>query len=127
MTTKSKTLNVTVGEGLHHAAARATAAMRAAQFGKKPAPYFGVSFSEIGQMLATFTPMRWKLIAALRAAGPMTVAELARLVQRDYKNVHTDIAQLIEWLAVERTEDGRVFVPWTDIVVDMKLPTGIAA
>lgn len=127
MTTKSKTLNVTVGEGLHQAAARASAAMRAVQQGRKPAAYFGVSFSEIGQMLATFTPMRWKLIAALRAAGPMTVAELARHVQRDYKNVHTDIAQLIEWQAVERIEDGRVFVPWTEIVVDMKLSSGIAA
>ena len=127
MTTKSKTLNVTVGEGLHQAAARAAATLHALKLGKKPAPYFGVSFSEIGQMLATFTPMRWKLIAALRAAGPMTVAELARHVQRDYKNVHTDVAQLIEWLAVERTEDGRVCVPWTEIVVDMKLPTGMAA
>ena len=127
MTTKSKILNVTVGEGLNQAAVRASAAMRAVQQGKRPAPYFGVSFTEVGQMLATFTPMRWKLIAALRAAGPMTVAELARHVQRDYKNVHTDIAQLIEWLAVERSEDGRVFVPWTEIVVDMKLPTGMAA
>ena len=50
------------------------------------------------------------------------MAELARRLQRDYKNVHTDVCQLIEWMAVERGEDGRVSVPWSEIVVDMKLP-----
>ena len=29
--------------------------------------------------------------------------------------------------AIERGEDGRVHVPWSEIVVDMKLPNQIAA
>ena len=78
-------------------------------------------------MFAAFTPKRWELIAALRAAGPLTVAELARQLGRNYKNVHTDVQQLIEWMAVERSDDGRVNVPWSDIVVDMKLPQRAAA
>jgi predicted transcriptional regulator len=63
----------------------------------------------------------------LRQAGPLTVAELARRLNRDYKNVHTDVNQLIEWMAVERGDDGRVNVPWSEIVVDMKLPERVAA
>ena len=51
----------------------------------------------------------------------MTVAELARYLGRNYKNVHVDVQQLIEWMAVERGDDGRVSVPWSEIVVDMKL------
>jgi len=127
MKVKKKILNVTVGESLRDAGARAANSMKAITRGEKVAPHFGVNFEQIGQMLAAFTPKRWELIAALREAGPLTVAELARLLRRDYKNVHTDVAQLIEWMAVERCDDGRVNVPWSDILVDMKLPERAAA
>lgn len=127
MTTQNQILNLTVGEPLRAAGARAAATMRAIARGEKVQPHFGVNFEQIGQMLATFTPKRWELIATLRAAGPLTVAELARRLGRDYKNVHTDVTLLIEWMAVERTDDGRVNVPWSEIVVDMKLPEQAAA
>ena len=127
MTASSKVLNVKVGETLQQAGKRAADAMRAAAAGKAVAPYFGISFQQVGQMLATFTPKRWELIAALREVGPMTVAELARHLGRNYKNVHADVQQLIEWMAVERGDDGRVSVPWSEIVVDMKLPERAAA
>lgn len=127
MTTNNQILNVTVGESLREAGNRAAATMKAVARGEKVQPHFGVNFEQIGQMLAAFTPKRWELIAVLRQAGPLTVAELARRLGRDYKNVHTDVTQLIEWMAVERTEDGRVNVPWSEIVVDMKLPERVAA
>jgi predicted transcriptional regulator len=127
MNTSHRVLNVKVGESLQDSGLRAAAAMKALAAGKRAEPYFGVSFEQVGQMFAAFTPKRWELIAALRAAGPQTVADLARQLGRNYKNVHTDVQQLIEWMAVERSEDGRVSVPWSDIVVDMKLPQRIAA
>ena len=127
MTTSNQILNVTVGESLREAGARAAATMKAVARGEKVQPHFGVNFEQIGQMLAAFTPKRWELIAALRQAGPLTMAELARRLGRDYKNVHTDVNQLIEWMAVERGDDGRVHVPWSEIVVDMKLPERVAA
>ena len=120
-------LRVRVGETLAEAGKRAAKTMKALQLGQSVQPYFGVSFSEVGQMLAAFTPRRWELIAALREAGPLTVAALARRLGRNYKNVHTDIAQLIVWMAVERRDDGRVHVPWSEIIVDMKLPQQLAA
>ena len=122
MSAKKRVLNVKVGESLQDPGARAAASMKAIQRGERAALYFGVSFGEIGQMLAAFTPKRWELIAILREAGPLSVAELARRLERNYKNVHTDVAQLIEWMAVERGDDGLVSVPWSEIVVDMKLP-----
>lgn len=127
MTSRKQILNVTVGESLREAGDRAAAAMRAIERGEPSPPHFGVNFAQIGQMLAAFTPKRWELIAALREAGPLTVAELARRLGRDYKNVHTDVSQLIEWMAVERSDDGRIHVPWSEIVVDMKLPERVAA
>ena len=127
MTASNQILNVTVGESLREVGARSAATMKAIARGEQVQPHFGVNFEQIGQMLAAFTPKRWELIAALRQAGPLTVAELARRLGRDYKNVHTDVNQLIEWMAVERGDDGRVNVPWSEIVVDMKLPERVAA
>jgi predicted transcriptional regulator len=120
-------LHVTVGESVASNLARARSAMETLQRGKTPQPHFGVGFAQVGQMLAVFTPKRWELIARLRETGPLTTAELARKLDRDYKNVHADVAALSEWLAVQRTEDGRVHVPWSEIVVDMKLPNRRAA
>lgn len=52
-------------------------------------------------MLAACTPKRWELIAALRQAGPLNVPpHLGRV----YKNIHTDVNRLIEWMALERYE-----------------------
>ena len=120
-------LHVSVGQPAANSLTRARIAMEALQRGKTPKPHFGVGFAEVGQMLAVFTPKRWELIARLRETGPLTIAELARKLDRDYKNVHADVAALSEWIAVQRTEDGRVHVPWSEIVVDMKLPNRLVA
>ena len=120
-------LNVKVGESLESSLARAAQTMEALERGAEPPPYFGIGFSDIGQLFAVFTPRRWDLLAALRENGPMTIAELARRLKRDYKNVHNDVAKLVEWQAIEKDEKGRVVAPYSEIVVDVRLPQGRAA
>lgn len=127
MKIKNAVLHVTVGEPMAASLARATAAMKAAKQGKPARPYFGVGFDEVGEMFAVFTPKRWELIGALRESGATTIAELARQLKRDYKNVHNDCERLIEWMAIEKDENGLVFAPYSEIVVDMKLPDRRAA
>jgi len=106
---------------------RAADSMKAIERGQQPEPYFSVGFEDIGQMLAVFTPKRWELIGVLRSSGPLTVAELARRLRRDDKNVHGDVESLMEWMTVERDEQGCVFMPWSEIIVDMHLPKQAAA
>lgn len=120
-------LNVKVGEPLEANLALAARTMEALDRGERPAPYFGIGFSDVGQLFAVFTPRRWDLLAALRESGPMTIAELARRVKRDYKNVHGDVEKLAEWQAVEKDEKGRIVAPYSEIVVDVRLPQGRAA
>jgi predicted transcriptional regulator len=60
--------------------------------------------------------------AALREAGPFTIAGLARRTGRNDKNVHADVQALIEWMVIGRRNDGRVSLPWSEIVLDMTLP-----
>lgn len=57
----------------------------------------------------------------------MTIAELARRVRRDYKNVHGDVEKLIEWRVVVKDEHGHVIAPYSEIVVDVCLPQKQAA
>jgi len=71
-------------------------------------------------MLNVFTPRRWELLAYLREHGPMRIADLARRLQRNYKNVHDDISALLEWNAVQRDDNGRIDVPWD--AIDLHLP-----
>jgi predicted transcriptional regulator len=120
-------LHLTVGEPMTASLARASAAMKVARQGKKAKPYFGVGFDDVGEMFSVFTPKRWELIGALREGGAMTVAELARQLKRDYKNVHNDCERLIEWMAIGKDENGLVCAPYNEIVVDMKLPDKRAA
>lgn len=115
-------LRVSVGEPWAANVERWQAVMQALDAGQEVQPHFGVGFAEMGQMLAVFTPKRWALVAALRAGGPATVRGLAQRLGRDYKNVHTDVAALEQWMAVQRLPDGRVHVPWREIVMDMHLP-----
>ena len=124
----SKILRVQVSPGaLGEALQGFVQAAKAAQAARSVRPQFSVGFSEVGQILAAFTPKRWELIGALRESGPCSVRALAGKLGRDYKNVHTDIGVLEQWMAVERLDDGRVCVPWDEISVDMKLPQSVAA
>lgn len=116
-----KVLHVKVAEPMTASLHRAQVTMEALQQGKTPEPYYGVSFESLPQMLAVFTPKRLELVVFLRAQGPLSVAALARALKRNYKNVHGDVAALMEWLAIERNEDGRVFVPWDEIEVHLPL------
>ena len=75
----------------------------------------------MAQMLAIFTPKRLELIARLRAEGPLSVAALAQRLGRSHQSVLADLDALTEWLAVERDESGRVFVPWDEIDLHLAL------
>lgn len=120
-------LQIRVGFPVADSLAAAAETMAAIESGASPAHHFGVGFADMGQMLAVFTPKRWELIGKLREIGPVSVAELARQLGRDYKNVHGDVEKLAEWLAIERDDSGKVFVPYAEIVLDMRLPDRAAA
>ncbi len=120
-------LNLKVGEPLEVELRHAADTMKALERGETPEPYFSVGFNDVSQLFSVFTPRRWDLLAVLRESGPVSIAELSRLAKRDYKNVYQDVEKLSEWLAVEKDEKGRVFAPYSEIRVDVRLPQGRAA
>jgi len=115
-------LHVRVGQPLSESLANAASMMDALERNEAVAPYFGIGFAEIGTMLGVLTPKRWDLIAVLRKHGAMSVAELARSSERNYKNVHQDVAMLLEWHVLERNAQGQIHAPFDEMVLDVKMP-----
>jgi predicted transcriptional regulator len=71
-----------------------------------------LTLPDLRRLTKTLSPARWALLEALRRHGPLSIYELARRLQRNYKNVHTDVTQLAALGLVERASDNRVLVPW---------------
>ena len=96
-------------------------AWKTAAGGKKTKPYNGLGFESIEQFAAALTPQRWLLINALKSIGPSSIYALARKLGRHYKNVHTDVTALLQLGIIEKDAEGKVFVPWDEIDVNMPL------
>lgn len=74
-----------------------------------------LSVEDLPLLLRTLTPARWGLIDRLREAGSLSIYQLAKVLGRDYKNVHTDVTALARIGLIEKEDDARVSVPW-DVV-----------
>lgn len=80
-----------------------------------------ITFESMDGLLAALTPNRWRLLRALRSAGPSSIRALAQRLERDYRGVHADVQALIAIGLIARVDDGKVGVPWTRIVAEMAL------
>ena len=67
------------------------------------------------------TAKRWELLKAMCGAGPVTVREAARRVNRDVKSVHTDLTALLAAGVIDRTASGQVEFPYEAIKVEFML------
>ena len=88
-------------------------------------PGFGadyhLSFESARVLFSELTPARIDLLEALRRCGPCSVYALAKEVERNYSNVHTDIGKLEEHGLVQRTPEDMVFVPFESVEIHLAL------
>ena len=54
----------------------------------------------------------------------MSVRALAKLLERDYKNVHTDASALEAVDLIQRTDEGLLVAPWDVIDAHVRLLVG---
>ena len=80
---------------------------------------FELSFSSPAQLVAELSPKRMELLQVLKKAGPLSVRALAKMMGRNYSNVHADVQRLIEHGLIEKDAGDHVLVPWDDVVVRM--------
>jgi len=110
----AKVLEVRVGDA-RDALDRFEAAWNRRVEGRKRGALHVLSMRDLPLLLRTLTPARWALLERLREAGALTIYELAKRLERDYKNVHTDVTALTKIGLIARGADGRICVPW-DVV-----------
>lgn len=107
----SRKLEIRVGAA-GDALDRFEAAWNRVQEGRALRPLEVLTFADLPLLLKTLSPARWALLRHLRQKGPSSIYELAKRLERDYKNVHTDVTQLAALGLVERRADGLAAVPW---------------
>ncbi|MEO7403200.1 MAG: MarR family transcriptional regulator, partial [Burkholderiales bacterium] len=78
---------------------------------------FRLSFESARSLFSDLTPARLDLLDTLRRVGPCSVYALAKATERNYSNVHTDIARLEELSLVERNADDTISVPFESIEI----------
>ena len=110
----AKVLELRIGDA-RDALDRFEAAWNRRNEGRKLGRLRVLSLEDLPLLLRTLTPARWELIDRLREAGPLSIYQLAKLLRRDYKNVHTDVTALARISLIEKQGDARVSVPW-DVV-----------
>jgi predicted transcriptional regulator len=80
-----------------------------------------ISFPTPELLWKVLTAKRWELLKALCGAGPVTVREAARRVNRDVKAVHADLMALLAAGVLDRTESGQLEFPYEAIKVEFML------
>ena len=80
-----------------------------------------LTFSSPAQLFSVLSPRRWTLIERLQGLGAISLRGLARDLGRGVKRVHEDVAILLEWGLIERTEDRKLVVPYSVIHADFNL------
>jgi len=80
-----------------------------------------ISFATPELLWRVLTAKRWELLKAMCGAGPISIREAARRVERDVKAVHSDITALLNAGVLDRVEDGRVVFPFEAVKVEFLL------
>lgn len=93
--------------------------IKAWKSGKYQGEQFG--FESPAALFRTISPKRWELLGRLQQIGPVGIRELARELERDFRRVHDDVIALLETGLLEKTADGKIWVPFKEIRTDIVL------
>jgi predicted transcriptional regulator len=90
-------------------------AWRDAEQGKPVEPAIGVS--SIAELTALLSPRRMELLRHVAGNPDLSIRALAHALERDYKNVHTDVSDLESHHLLVRDEEGKLTAPYDEIVI----------
>lgn len=79
-----------------------------------------ITFLDLQAMLETLSPRRLELLRHVRQHGASNVRELATALERDYKNVHQDVAVLEAAGLLVRT-GRKLSAPWDELQASVSL------
>ncbi|HEY5996639.1 MAG TPA: hypothetical protein VIU29_06425 [Candidatus Deferrimicrobiaceae bacterium] len=77
-----------------------------------------ISFETPALLTKVLSGRRWELLKVMTGAGPITIREAARRMERDVKGVHSDVQSLLVSGLLRKTEDGKIVFPYDEIHVE---------
>jgi predicted transcriptional regulator len=80
-----------------------------------------ISFASPELLFRLLTAKRWEVIRSMAGAGPLSIREVARRVNRDVKAVHGDVHALLNAGVLQKTGIGLIVFPFDAIRVDVML------
>ena len=80
-----------------------------------------ISFASPELLWQVLTAKRWEILKALCGAGPVSIREAARRVNRDVKAVHGDVTALLNAGVLERAEGGGIVFPYDAVKIEFLL------
>ncbi len=86
-----------------------------------PEADYRLSFASAAQLFAELTPARLALLEQLKRTGPLSIYALAKAAGRNYSNVHRDVQKLLEHDLIAKDAEGRVYVPWDEVILRLTL------
>jgi predicted transcriptional regulator len=89
--------------------------------GLSTGPIHRIDFTDQAALFSALSPKRMELLRYLRRNGPMSARQLAKDLERDYKNVQGDIKMLSQLEIVVTDDNGKYLVPWDDVTIELTL------
>ena len=80
-----------------------------------------ISFETPELLFKVLSGKRWDLLKVMTGAGPLSIREAARRMNRDVKAVHGDVHALLQVGILEKTDNGQIVFPYDAIHVDFML------
>ncbi len=80
-----------------------------------------ITFASPELLFKLMTAKRWELLRVMTGAGPLTIRETARRLDRDVKAVHGDVHALLKCGVLQKTDDGKIVFPFDAVRVDVTL------
>ena len=90
-------------------------AWRQAKAGRKATPR--LALGSIAELFSAVSEKRLELIRHVASNEGLQIRPLARALERDYKNVHTDVQALIELGLLAKDARGSLHAPFDEIVI----------
>jgi predicted transcriptional regulator len=88
--------------------------------GAKASTLHVLSLQDLPSMVRTLSPERWKLLENLKKNGSCSIYQLAKRLQRNYKNVHTDVTALVNLGLIEKTGKAEIGVAWDAVRAELR-------
>lgn len=76
-----------------------------------------LAFASLNDLFSALTEKRLELMRFVASHEGLNTHRLAQKLERNYKNVHTDVAALVELGLLEKDERGALTAPFDDIVI----------